>query len=496
MSADGIDFSMIEGHEATVIGYLINNSETAISEIGQELAPELFACEKHRLILEAIGDLSYEGKTVSIISIGDQLRKNGKIDAVGGAAYVTHLFTTYNLNKPAMEYALEQLREARAHRGTMSLGQRMVAGNVTTDEAAHELSKLLRDSQGAARLTVRSAAEIIEMKLDEHDCLMGDRLLAKGQSLVMVGAGSIGKSRTVLQLAAACITGRKWCGIETHAQETQWLILQTENSNHRLKMDLGSLKNWLGEQWEGVANNLFIHTLETDQDGMLMLSDSRVIRDLHAVINQVQPDVIVLDPLKDMMIGDPNSDVDMQATTSAISALCKSGNRQRAIIVLHHALTGRAGAAKAVGYERGGFGRNSKVLQSWTRAQINVAPGSPDDPASLVLTCGKNSNGKEFESFAIRLNPATMIYEVDELFDLEAWRADITSNGRNKKKAFSASAVSAAIGEGEMTKPELTRAIMNETGCARSRAYELVEEAETAKLIKQDKVTKTYALFP
>jgi hypothetical protein len=41
--------------------------------------------------------------------------------------------------------------------------------------------------------------------------------------------------------------------------------------------------------------------------------------------------------------------------------------------------TGKAGAATTTGFDRGSFGRNSKVLFSWVRAQINVAPYDEND---------------------------------------------------------------------------------------------------------------------
>lgn len=90
--------------------------------------------------------------------------------------------------------------------------------------------------------------------------------------------------------------------------------------------------------------------------------------------------------------------------------------------MLHHALTGKLGAARAVGYERSGFGRNSKLLHAWTRGQINLAPGKPDDNNTLVVSCGKCSNGEEFEPFAITMDVATLIYAQDHDFDVEEWQ--------------------------------------------------------------------------
>jgi hypothetical protein len=41
------------------------------------------------------------------------------------------------------------------------------------------------------------------------------------------------------------------------------------------------------------------------------------------------------------------------------------------------------------------------------------------------VTCGKNSNGREFAPFAVRLNPETMIYEAAPDFDLDAWETEV-----------------------------------------------------------------------
>src|SRR5262249_40996354 len=91
-------------------------------------------------------------------------------------------------------------------------------------------------------LSVRSPAEILAIPRDEHANYLGDRLLAKMQSLVIAGVGGIGKTRLLLQLLVAFIIGRLWCGIETHAKGIRCLLIQTENGTARLQSDLEALK--------------------------------------------------------------------------------------------------------------------------------------------------------------------------------------------------------------------------------------------------------------
>jgi hypothetical protein len=115
----------------------------------------------------------------------------------------------------------------------------------------------------------------------------------------------------------------------------------------------------------------------------------------------------------------------MLRTCRAITSLTRLGKPDCSIVVLHHTLTGKEGLKKATGYDRASYGRGSKSLQFWTRGQINVALGSPDDDGKLVIICGKNSNGPAFDPFGIALDPVTMIYEIDPEFDFETWKNEI-----------------------------------------------------------------------
>ena len=339
-------------------------------------------------------------------------------------------------------------------------------------------------------LSIRTPDEILALPQDPFDNILGDRLLAKGQSLTLLGPGGIGKSRMLIQLAAQTIIGEKFLGLETHAPSLRWLIFQVENGNRRLQFDLGHLRDSIGDQWHRVNQQLLIHTLETDRDGWLSLEAEENQVAIAQALDTHKPDVVCFDPLNQIAIGDPNKDGDMAATCQAIGRICKKGNPQRAITVLHHAITGRAGAARAVGIERAGYGRNSKVLQAWTRAQINLAPASEDDNAVLAVLCGKSNNGKEFPPFAVRLNPESMLYEPAPDVDMEQWRADMTNKPTaplmNPDRVRELCVVSGT------DKTTLAKAIMEDCGCYRGSAYRYITRAEQAKKISLNKSHGTY----
>jgi hypothetical protein len=343
-------------------------------------------------------------------------------------------------------------------------------------------------------LTLRSPDELLAMRFDDSDVILGDRLLAKGQPLVIAAQGGTGKSRLALQIVAAIVTGRKCLAFETGGSEMRWLILQTENSNRRLQQDLARIKTWLGDDWPRFAEQVVFHTVENDDDGFVSLDSPENQVAIQRAIESANPDGIVADPLNDFAAGDLNKDADMKTTLQPLSRLCRRGNPQRAIIVLHHSLTGKAGAVRATGYDRSSFARNSKTLHAWTRGQINLAPVDADNNDRLIVACGKCSNGKEFPAFGVRMN-SEMIYECDPTIDVSAWQSEMS--GKSETPDLSPDMVAGIVAElckasSAPKKPQIVKALRADTGCASSGAYKAIERAEHAKKIHYTKATKTY----
>jgi AAA domain len=303
-----------------------------------------------------------------------------------------------------------------------------IQANVVAVEA-HEQHKTKR-----APLTIRSIGEILTMTFDDTDLILSNGYLARGERTAICGMGGVGKSRLIMQLALCCRVGRDFLGWRTLGRELVWLFLQTENSNRRLKFDLERmLSAFSPAERQAINAGVFFHTLEADDDGFLTLDVENLERIANAIAD-VQADIVIFDPLRDFGTDDLNADRHMTETLREISRVTKRGSPKRIPLVIHHAGTGRAGIQKATGFDRSSFGRNSKVLFSWARAQINVAPGQSDDNSTIVVASGKCSNAPEFEPFGAALNEQTMLYNRDENFDFEAWQHSLESpRGRAEK---------------------------------------------------------------
>jgi hypothetical protein len=324
-------------------------------------------------------------------------------------------------------------------------------------------------------LTIRTIDEILAMQFDPADLILPNGYLTLGESAAMCGMGGVGKSRLVMQLALCCRTSREFLGWETHGLELRWLFLQTENSCRRLQADLERMLSAFTRAERGNINaGVFLHTLEGDEDGFLAL-DMENRKRIADAIEKTDADIVVFDPLRDFGIDDLNADAHMTETLREISRLTRCGNARRVPLVIHHALTGKAGIQKVMGFDRSSFGRNSKVLFMWTRAQINVAPVRPDDNSTLIIASGKCSNFTEFEPFAVRLDFDTMLYSRDDDFDAEEWR-DSLDNAKSVADKLTLDGVLAMVPETASVPKNNVIQTLRDKGIGEKRARKFLGE--------------------
>ena len=81
--------------EESVLGALMLEKD-ALTDVIDILKPENFYKDANKEIYYAIIDLFNNSEPVDLLTVTTQLKKNGKLDFVGGAYYVTQLTTRVN----------------------------------------------------------------------------------------------------------------------------------------------------------------------------------------------------------------------------------------------------------------------------------------------------------------------------------------------------------------------------------------------------------------
>ena len=128
--------------EQAVLGSALTDSES-VSDAAQILKPTDFYFPANRFIFEAVMDLFDANKAIDFVTITEQLKLNGKLDAVGGIEYLKRLATSVPTTQHVKYYS-EIIREKSSLRNLIKVAKSI------QDKAYDEgdsLSRLLETSQ-------------------------------------------------------------------------------------------------------------------------------------------------------------------------------------------------------------------------------------------------------------------------------------------------------------------------------------------------------------
>lgn len=208
--------------EGAVLGILIVDGEAYV-RVADRLRPEYFSRLAHKDILAAIVAVAQEG-AINYVSIANWLEAAGKLDGVGGAAYLTELIYNY-LSCLYLDQYIDKLRGLAQRRNLVRVASSIARDaydmSVTVDDAqAAAQGVLLAASEDAIQTTVTSAADLASDLLTRVGAFMAgeaqwntvssglvplDDCLAGGLEpgvYIVAGRASVGKTSLLLQIAA------------------------------------------------------------------------------------------------------------------------------------------------------------------------------------------------------------------------------------------------------------------------------------------------------
>ncbi len=204
--------------ESAVIGSLIAGGRRLIDELGvAEVNPNLFYDSQSRIILGAIADLYDGGMPIDLLIVTEHLRKEGRLESIGGAAAITALQVDGNTYPDIVRYYLTQLRDLYAKRQTARLADQMKRGDIDVIDAKATLDEIIKCSETvqanknwtiALNESVVTSSELHELKLIPRKKLLGDWFCEGDLGFIFAFRG-VGKTWLALAIAQALSTGGK-----------------------------------------------------------------------------------------------------------------------------------------------------------------------------------------------------------------------------------------------------------------------------------------------
>ncbi len=331
--------------EKAILGALMLEKD-ALTTVVDILRPESFYKEQHKEIYMAIQDLFRESEPIDMLTVANQLRKNGKLEFVGGVYYITEL--TRSVNSSAhIETHSRVVTEMAIKRELIH-----IAGEIEKDafEDTTDVFELLDNMQQALfdvseanikknfdnmRSIMGTALRELEERKNHKDGLTGvpsgmtalDRVTSgwqKSDLIIIAARPAMGKTAFVLStLRNAAVDFNKPAAIFSLEMSSVQLVNRLISSEAELegeKIKKGMLEDYEWEQLVHKTNRLSNAPIFIDDTpGLTILELRAKCRRLKA---QHDIQIIVIDYLQ-LMSGDSKGSGNREQEIAAISRALK-----------------------------------------------------------------------------------------------------------------------------------------------------------------------------
>ena len=264
----------IEAEEA-VLGAILVNPET-LSKVSDTLKPESFYKPAHRQIYEAMLQLFNNNDNIDIVTVSDVLSYSGKLETVGGRAYINDLVENTITTSNIVYYA-KIIQEKAIKRALINAGSEIVSKGYDlepSDSSLEQAEKLIFDIGSSKATTdlkhvkdmVLDAWDNIEYRYNHKDELSGlatgftelDSQLAglqKSDLIILAARPAMGKTALALNIAqnVAIKENVPVCIFSLEMSSAQ--LVQRMLCSHA-EVDAQRLKtgNMLQKDWEALTN--------------------------------------------------------------------------------------------------------------------------------------------------------------------------------------------------------------------------------------------------
>lgn len=281
----------IKDAERALLGISIKDS----LYLPYNLTPEYFIEPEHADIARALVTLKERNTRPDEITVISVLREINRGIDVNRINLLVSDYEFRTLNPEWTESIISEYHRRKSIKVSEALIEQLSNPSADISVTVNEYIQRLKTCTG----TFKSGPELIDKNLllnfdkdADTECLLGNRWLCKGSSLLISGQTGIGKSSLAAQFAATCATGRDFFGIKI-VRPLKTLIIQAEN-------DIGDLS----EQIKGVISGLklnesehsnFMKNLEivTDYESV----GSKFFDILRHLVDEHKPDIVFIDPM-------------------------------------------------------------------------------------------------------------------------------------------------------------------------------------------------------
>lgn len=343
--------------EQAVLGAIIINSR-AINDVSSILLPDDFYREAHRIVFEAMLEMSYKGSPIDMLSLSEFLRDKNLFEKVGGVAFITHLSNISPSAANATYYAkivkdkalLRNLINAASDIADSAFAGSDDIVNLLDNAERKVLAISASHDTGSAvpvKSLLKEAIGRIEMAYEAKGGLTGlpsgfddlDRLtsgLQPSDLILLAARPSMGKTALTLNLAANVALRKKksvaFFSLEMSSIQLLMRLISSESGVDSKQIQRGDVSP---DEWAaimGACDNLYNAPLYIDDNSNINVAElrsrARRIQSEHGL------DLIIIDYLQLMQGRHTGSNDNRQQEVADISRSLKSLARELKVPVI------------------------------------------------------------------------------------------------------------------------------------------------------------------
>lgn len=233
---------------------------------------------------------------------------------------------------------------------------------------------------------IETLGSLYSSEVDQRPFLIQE-ILPKGSLVILAGPPKSGKTFIALEMSLSMIKGEKLFGMdEFPVIEPGKKVLYVVEENSRYALINRFKKMGFTEEME---ENFFLMHMQN-----VRLDDKESVNQLRRDVNQIQPDLIVLDPFANLHSQDENSSTGVQKVLQSVTRMMKF-LPDSTFMIVHH--TGKNGEVPRI--------RGSSAI--WGRAdlQLLVMPVEEDRASEVRLkVSGREVNPDTIDTIDLKLD--------------------------------------------------------------------------------------------
>lgn len=387
--------------ERAVLGAVVLDNRLA-HEAAELLRPEDFYVRAHRLVFRALVAMGERGVEINPILLGEELRREGVLEQVGGVAFLSelttglpHVASVAAYANVVKEHSLRRRMLKAANLITSDALEGEGAPDALLDTAREYLAALdadcVRGGAGRAPL-LTSFADFMSADFDDGEEVAFHA--RRGEVVLVQSVTNHGKSTLIRNAALALATGAEFQPVTSGGAPQRVLLLNLEGSAGWFQNDLRVMTRDFTPRELDLLGENFLPTHAPLLDGEQM-SLSRHMRALEGAVRaRGGVDLLVVDTAS-AAFSVRNENDNAEVANCVMKPLVKLARRLNCLVVLVHHV-GKAKAEEGATREQAHRGRGASAWGDFSTSIFNL-DADPNDKERVTVTCGKRKNGGDYE---------------------------------------------------------------------------------------------------